>query len=355
MSSQPKSYFVPDPKLLVKSRPSPYSLFINSSALENREHYVRIFAKGDVLTQELIDEFFKRYQQVYISEEERTDYLKGACVNLGRTEDEPFVVLKSSAIQHLDTLFQHKQEASAEVISQTLQDARKTVEGFVDMLKDYNLNQIHDLIGHLSFHDFYTYDHSINVSMYSILIYKLFVPDADHEMVVNAGMGGFLHDIGKIKIPNRIINKVGKLSDAEFNEIKKHPEYGYEFLNLPGITSPPGTQIEKVQAVVYQHHENYDGTGYPKQVRGAKIEFLARICAVADFFDAITTKRSYAEALSVEEALDLMKKSSGKKLDPLIFDKFLAHMTEKFKIKPCDFSVPTDFDPCQPHVKMKRG
>jgi len=350
-----KAYFVPDPALLVRGRPSPYPLFINSSAIQNREHYVRIFAKGDVLTEDVLQDFFKKYQQLYIAEDDRTEYLKGACVNLGHNEDEPFVVMKSSAIQHLDTLFQHKNEASADVINQALQDTRKTVENFVEMLKDYNLQDIHELIGHLSFHDFYTYDHSINVSMYSILIYKLFVPDADHEMVVNAGMGGFLHDIGKIKIPNRIINKVGKLTDVEFNEIKKHPDYGYEFLCMPGIVSPPGAQIEKIKAVVYQHHENYDGTGYPRKMSGGQIEFLARVCAVADFFDAITTKRSYAEALPVEEALDLMKKSSGKKLDPLIFDKFLSHMSEKFKIKPCQFNLSPDFDPCQPHLKMKKS
>ena len=75
----------------------------------------------------------------------------------------------------------------------------------------------------------------------------------------------------------------------------------------------------------------------------------------SSIFDAITTKRSYAEALSVEEALSLMKRSRGKKLDPAIFDRFMVHMTEKYKERETEVKIADDFDPCQPHVKLKRG
>lgn len=349
-------FFVPDPDLLVLDRPIPYNLYINSSAVEGRDHHVKIFPLGDTLSKPDFAIMKQKYQQVYIAEAERGAYLRAIIQYFGKTEEEKVNILKTSALHHLDTIFNTKTEdLSVDVINQTLEGCRQTVQGFVELLKNYELNQLHELIGNLSFHDFYTYDHSINVSMYCILIYKLMEPGATEDQVINAGMGGFMHDIGKIKISNKILNKVGRLTDEEFLEIQRHPTYGKEFLVQRGVTAPKGANVETIRDVVYQHHENFDGTGYPNRLRGEDIQVLARVTAIADFFDAITTKRSYAEALSVEEALNLMKRSRGKKLDPIIFDRFMVHMKEKYKEKETDLKIADDFDPCQPHVKLKRG
>jgi HD-GYP domain-containing protein (c-di-GMP phosphodiesterase class II) len=349
------TFFVPDPDLLVMDQPIPYNLYINSSVVEGREHHVRIFPLGDVLTRAEFTLIKQKYHQVYISERERGAYLRAICQYFGKSETEKVQILKTSALHHLDSIFNVKtEEVSVEIVNQTLQGCRQTVEGFVELLKSYELKQLHELIGNLSFHDFYTYDHSINVSMYCILIYQLLSPDASEEQVINAGMGGFLHDIGKIKIPNRILNKVGRLTDEEFLEIQRHPTYGKDFLSQKGVTGPKGADVTLIRDVVYQHHENFDGTGYPNRLKGEEIQFLARVTAVSDFFDAITTKRSYAEALSVEEALNLMKRSRGKKIDPSIFDRFLIHMNEKYVERETGVQLSEDFDPCQPHVKLKR-
>lgn len=350
------SFFVPDPELLVKDREIPYSLYINSSVVEGREHYVRIFPKGDVLTSADLAILKEKYLQVYLSENERGEYLKAACTHLGKSEQEQVTILKSSAIHHLDSIFTKnaKAELSVEIVNQTLVGCRQTVEGFVTLLQGKDLSSLHELIGNLSFHDFYTYDHSINVSMYCILIYQLLHPEASEQQIVNAGMGGFMHDIGKIKIPNRILNKVGRLTDEEFKEIQMHPTYGKDYLSLNGVKGPPGAELDLIRDVVYQHHENFDGTGYPNKLKGEEIQLLARITSVADFFDAITTKRSYADALSVEEALNLMNRTAGKKLDPKVFDQFMAHMQKQYVEKPCNVHLPEDFDPCQPHAKFKR-
>jgi HD-GYP domain-containing protein (c-di-GMP phosphodiesterase class II) len=348
-------FFVPDPDLLVMEHPIPYNLYINSSAVEGRDHFVKIFALGDTLTKVDFAAMKTKYLQVYISELERGAYLRAICQFFGKSEEEKVNILKTSALHHLDTIFNVKtEEISVDIINQTLDGCRQTVEGFVELLKNYELNQLHELIGNLSFHDFYTYDHSINVSMYCILIYKLVTPDASDIQVINAGMGGFLHDIGKIKIPNKILNKVGRLTDEEFLEIQRHPTYGKEFLTQRGITAPKGADVDIIRDVVYQHHENYDGTGYPSRLRGEEIQMLARVTSIADFFDAITTKRSYAEALSVEEALALMKRSRAKKIDPSIFDHFDRHMHERYKARETDLHISDDFDPCQPHIKLKR-
>lgn len=348
-------FFVPDPDLLVVDHPIPYNLYINSSAIQGREHFVRVFALGDTLTRTEFVLMKAKYQQIYISELERGTYLRAICNHFGKTEDEKVNILKTSALHHLDSIFNVKtDEISVDIINQTLEGCRQTVEGFVDLLKNYELKQLHELIGNLSFHDFYTYDHSINVSMYCILIYQLLDPAATEEKIINAGMGGFLHDIGKIKIPNKILNKVGRLTDEEFLEIQRHPVYGKDFLTQRGVKGPKGADVNLIRDVVYQHHENFDGTGYPSRLKGEEIQMLARVTSIADFFDAITTKRSYAEALSVEEALSLMKRSRGKKIDPKMFDRFLNHMNEKYKERESDIQLADEFDPCHPHLKLKR-
>lgn len=349
------TFFVPDPELIVRDKDVPYSLYINSSILEDREHFVRIFKEGEFLSNSELNSIREKYQQVYLSEHDRATYLKAACTGFGKKEEEQVLILKNSALHHLTQIFANKTgDVSVDIINQTLEGCRQTVEGFVELVKNYDLNQLHELIGSLSFHDFYTYDHSINVSMYNILLYRLMRPDAYEEDIVNAGMSGFLHDIGKIKIPNRILNKVGKLTDEEFKMIQLHTIYGKDYLSKNGVKAPPGAKIDLIKEVVFQHHENYDGTGYPNRLKGEEIHFLARMTAVSDFFDAITTKRSYSEALSIEEALDLMGRSRGKKLDPFVFDRFVAHMKEKYQIKPCDAAISGELDPCQPHMKFKR-
>lgn len=349
-------FFVPDPDLLVMDHPIPYNLYINSSAVADREHYVKIFRLGDTLTKNEYHALKEKYEQVYVSEIERGAYLRAICQYFGKTEEEKVNILKTSALHHLDSIFNVKtDEVSVDIINQTLTGCRQTVEGFVELLKNYELNQLHELIGNLSFHDFYTYDHSINVSMYCILIYKLLDPDAAEDKIVNAGMGGFLHDIGKIKIPTKILNKVGRLTDDEFLEIQRHPIYGRDFLSQRGVVGPRGADVALIRDVVFQHHENFDGTGYPNRLKGDEIQLLARVTSIADFFDAITTKRSYAEALSVEEALALMKRSRAKKIDPSLFDRFDQHMHERYKERETDLILSDDFDPCQPHIKLKRS
>src|SRR5690606_13361046 len=102
-----------------------------------------------------------------------------------------------------------------------------------------------------------------------------------------------------------IINNPGKLSDDDFAEIKKHPGYGNDLIKESHCNCE-GVDFEIIRRVVYEHHENFNGTGYPRGISGEKIHEMARITAIADFFDAITTKRSYHEALSTEDALAVM-------------------------------------------------
>jgi hypothetical protein len=100
--------------------------------------------------------------------------------------------------------------------------------------------------------------------------------------------------------------------------------------------------------VIFEHHENFDGTGYPNRLSGNQIHMLSRITTIADFFDAITTKRSYHEPLTLEDAIALMSNSQGKKIDPGLFQFFVKHTQQMELRKHLSRELSADFDPCQP-------
>jgi hypothetical protein len=111
---------------------------------------------------------------------------------------------------------------------------------------------------------------------------------------------------------------------------------------------PADIRAELVGRVIIEHHENFDGTGYPNRLAGRQIHMLSRITSIADFFDAITTKRSYHEPLTLEDAISLMSNSQGKKIDPDLFQFFVKHTQQMELRKHLNQELSADFDPCQP-------
>ncbi len=174
-----------------------------------------------------------------------------------------------------------------------------------------------------------------------------FKKNASKDEIVMAGLGGLLHDIGKVKIATDIINKPDKLTDEEFNVIKQHPSYGYELL-VENSCDCQGVDFDIIKRIVNEHHENFNGTGYPNKLVGVDIHLLARVTAIADFFDAITTKRSYHEILSTEDAINVMANSVGKKLDPELFTVFTTSVKQLVFNGRSNLELPDSFDPCQP-------
>jgi HD-GYP domain-containing protein (c-di-GMP phosphodiesterase class II) len=334
--------------LLILEENIPYDLYINSSVIVNKERFVRIFPKDGRLSLEDVKIFQKKYHQLYIPEGQRDAYLKSLIRCKGGTDVQKTEVIKDSAIHYLGKIFDEEKEFTNELLGETIVGCRESVESMIDVIKDYDVKQVQDLIGNLSFHDFYTYDHSINVSMYCISIFQALKPNAPREEVVMAGLGGLLHDLGKIKIPTHIINNPGKLSEDEFQIIKKHPQFGGELLD-GAICNCPGVNFEIIRRVILEHHENVNGTGYPHQVGGKDIHLLARITAIADFYDAITTKRSYHDVLTSDEALSVMARAVGKKIDQKIFEVFSESVAKLIVKNKSNKELPEDFDPCQPH------
>jgi HD-GYP domain-containing protein (c-di-GMP phosphodiesterase class II) len=126
-------------------------------------------------------------------------------------------------------------------------------------------------------------------------------------------LSGLLHDVGKIGVPDAILNKPGKLTDEEFTQMRLHPVHGARILSQ--------IQSEKVVNIlpgVKFHHERWDGKGYPDGLKGEEIPLLGRVLGVADFLDALTSDRSYRKGLPLEEALNMVKDLEGKAFDPAV-------------------------------------
>lgn len=335
-------------ELVLRGMPIPYDLYINSSALAQREKFVRIYPLGGILSGEDLKDYKKKYHQLYVHESQRDSYLRSLAKNDLIDDVSKTKVIKDSAIHYLNGLFSPDKEYTTEVLAESIEGCRESVETMIDVLEDYDISKVQKLIADLSFHDFYTYDHSINVSMYCISLFRAWKPKAPRNEIVMAGLGGLLHDLGKINIPTRIINNPGALSDEDFAVIKKHPGYGNDLIKESHCQCE-GVDFETIRRVVYEHHENFNGTGYPQGIAGVNIHELARITAIADFFDAITTKRSYHEALKVEDALAIMSRSVGKKIDPELFEIFSENINKLKFLGKTNRELPEDFDPCQPH------
>jgi len=157
--------------------------------------------------------------------------------------------------------------------------------------------------------DVYTKGHSERVSHYACALAEAL----EYHDIDSIRMSGLLHDVGKITVDSAVLNKPGKLTYEEFEAIKRHPVIGYEILDTSHV-------FISTKEFVLHHHERYDGKGYPHGLSRVKIPLGARIISVADVFDALTTDRSYRDAMSVEMALDIITDQSGAQFDPEIVD-----------------------------------
>lgn len=138
------------------------------------------------------------------------------------------------------------------------------------------------------------------------------------DQLLTLERGVFLHDIGKIHIPERILKKSGLLEEAEWKVMRGHAVTGYAMLSS-------NSALTEVAAIVLAHHERYDGTGYPHRLEGDDIPFGARICAVADCFDMLTAAdHSYRRAMSVSEAWTYIRSQQGRHFDPMVVEAFLS-------------------------------
>jgi len=180
--------------------------------------------------------------------------------------------------------------------------------------QDY-VDVIHALAGAVDARDHYTREHSNRVSAYGVIIARQM--GLDEAFIESVEFGGLLHDVGKIGIPDQVLNKPGRLTEDEFTLMKTHATMGATLLRRVESLAP------LVPLVLY-HHERFDGRGYPEGLTGKKIPLGARILNVADSFETITSDRVYHKARSMQEGLEEIRRCSGGQFDPEVVAAFEA-------------------------------
>jgi putative nucleotidyltransferase with HDIG domain len=195
-------------------------------------------------------------------------------------------------------------------------DAISSISKKMLEITKYNKNLLSS-VAKLKSYDEYTFEHSINVGIFASSLAKhIGLPEQEVEILT---LSGILHDTGKMLVPSEILNKPGKLTDEEFKIMKSHVIKGYDYLLKQGFDKEP-------LKIVIEHHERYDGSGYPYGLSDKDISLHGKIGAVVDIYDAITSDRVYHKGMQAAKALKLMFNWSDSHIDKKVFEFFVTHI-----------------------------
>jgi len=268
-----------------------------------------LLVNSSAIPKEKLVEMLRSWENIYIHEQQvknYREYLKDNLAYILKHKDID-IVKKTDTLVSLSTeVLKESFESNfavAKACKKVLENTHRLVSEAVEFISDINsLNGIANLIGH----DYETHIHSIKVGWLMAAFINSnqdlfrFEKEGDLKLLlVQAAVAGMLHDIGKIKIPPNILNKKGKLDNLEYIIIQSHTAYSASLLFNTGISK------NTMQAILY-HHENEDGSGYPTGLEKKQIPLVAKICHIADVFDALTSKRHYKEPKTPFEALKIM-------------------------------------------------
>jgi len=228
------------------------------------------------------------------------DYVKNAMNSSLINNHEKAAILRESSISILEDLFENPD------VSAALAEARPIVNELIQFMADAP-ESIGNLIS-LSGHDFYTYNHSFDVSIYSLGLGQSL--GFDKKTLEELGQSSIFHDVGKRNVSLDILCKRGPLDENEWAQMRMHPQFGLKILNeYEGIS-------DAIKAACYEHHESWSGGGYPQDISALEIHPFARIVALTDTYDAMTTQRSYNVPMKPTEALNMMKNKLSGRYDP---------------------------------------
>ncbi len=219
-------------------------------------------------------------------------------------------IKRMTALITIDDVSNEERELAFKAVSNVIYE-------LVDEITE-NSNLMINMVDMKNF-DEYTYNHSVNVTILSIALGAAF--ELNKQELYNLGVGALLHDMGKAFIPLEIINKPDTLTESEFSVVMKHPRAGLEY-----IEQHLQVPYESLAAVI-DHHERFDGTGYPMHKRGDNISLYGSIVGVADVFDAITTDRPYKKSISTKEAVEYVMGGSGIQFNPKVVELFIKKIS----------------------------
>jgi len=350
------------PSILVPLTPLPCDLYINSLAHQGEQKFIKRYREGQSLSKEDIQKASEQYHYFYLEESKRIDFFS---LFLSETTCNPYQVamaLKHHAVEDLSKKFSDLKSQQF-LSSKQFEDLKQTASLFVQFVENKKIQDLHKILASIKAFDFYTFDHSLNVAQYNISFLSQYQKEtekekkAKHEDLVLIGLAGLLHDVGKSQLSGELINFPGKLSPEQRQEIETHPLTGAKML-IQKSTEYFGlsmVEFKNLCRAVLEHHENVNGTGYPKKLQGEEIHLWAKITAISDFFDALTTPRSYHTPSDVKTALAIMERSRDIKIEGTLFD-FFKTMALSTADKNTLFSTPKelpyDFDPCKPHQEL---
>ncbi|WP_051569163.1 HD-GYP domain-containing protein [Alkaliphilus transvaalensis] len=227
-----------------------------------------------------------------------------------------------------DCFFYNTKEYMIQLVEDVLQSSQFSAKLEIEKLRELIRNLLENLSNNkgtmvyltdIRNIDSYTFGHSINVCIFALMMGKIL--DFNSEDLIDLGIGALLHDVGKIVISKEILNKPGRLEQHEFDEIKNHSLLGYKLISeIEGIS-------EASCLVVKQHHERYNGTGYPDGLRGENIHLFSRIVAICDVYDALTSNRVYKKKISPHFAVEYLISMGNHEFDFELVKCFIKHIT----------------------------
>ena len=318
MSTASQSYRLIDTKLLDSTADLVFDIYYKSEGY-GETRFVK-FASKDPAHRAKVRQLLESdelMEDLYIHEDDMVRYFENATNTLRSFVDDP----KISVEKKLAKVYDVSKDTTQQFFEVNANPEILRVSGQVVELMDNCLSQkgfgFYGLSKIVS-KDYYTYTHSINVGLYC-MTFGLKVGLLPAE-VQELGLGGMLHDVGKAKIPHKIIRKDGKLTTEEFENMKTHTKLGEDIIRELGCY---GT---KVIEMVGQHHEKFNGGGYHQGLEKDDIPYFAKICKITDVYDALTTRRSYKKALPPITALTLMKKEMFEEFDPKLLLMFISMM-----------------------------
>lgn len=259
-------------------------------------------------TRQVKDPKFEEAPKQWDSEKLMTDDLRNVLHDQNLPPEQKSALVYKHSVNMMEQLLEFP-------TAENIKASKEVIYSISDMVlaeSDTALNMLR-----ITSHDFYTYTHSVNVGITSILLAKQLFENSDTHDLQELAAGFFLHDLGKVNIDPDVLNKPGRLTDVEMQHIRTHPYQGYQLLQKADALS------EECKIIVMQHHEAVDGSGYPKKLKNQEIHLYGKICAIADVYDALTAERSYKKALSSFDALKLMKEQMISRFDKKIFGSFV--------------------------------
>lgn len=311
-----KKYKLIDKRLITEGSQIDFNLFLPNET----KSAMSLFLQSDTAVDGNAKVKLREIEMLYVSEEEESLYqayidrqIQTIAQNTNISTEQKAQIVYEKAAEVIDTMFKNPESL------ENVKSVQPIVSSFIDII--LHDNRAVESLMHITAHDYYTHTHSINVSIYTLSLGSfLGVSGKDLEVL---GMAAVLHDLGKSKVDYEIINKNGKLSDDEFNQMKKHPAIGHEIALKLGISD------ERILTGIRHHHEKIEGGGYPDNLQGDQITQFARIIGVCDVFDALSTKRSYKDPMSSFESLRLMKQQMVGHLDMKMVDAFIKMLLKQ--------------------------